>query len=127
MFMYLDKIIDSLSFKLSFLNRSNSPSTKQTSRLGDNIGRDKNIYINNPPQKSFVEVRYAWTVQGEPQENDKIIAYEFDLSLLNKSEEIIKDLWVNFDSSGFNLEVEQTKHTNYFEGEQGDRESNYKA
>ncbi len=118
MLSVFQKIIDTLSLSISFLNRVDSSSLKfkQKTKVGDNIAGNKYINYQTEPQKEFIEVVYAWSTHEIHQENHKIMAYEFDLTLLNKGEEIIKDLWVNFSSSGFNLEIERTNHTDLFEG-----------
>lgn len=117
MFNFIEKIIDKLSFKFNFLNRTNSPSSKQKqiNTDGDNIGRDKIIY-NNESKLQTASVIYCWGTNEQQQENHEILKYEFDLMLQNKSDELLKNMWVNFSSSGFNLVLESTKHTNLFEG-----------
>src|SRR3989338_6868835 len=112
MFSIFGKIIDTLRLGLRF-NWVNSPSSKLKliTKRGDNIGRDKNVYLPSGPGREFVEVVYSWSVPEQHQENQEIIVYEFSLTLLNKGEQIIKDLWVNFSTSGFNLEIEETQQT----------------
>lgn len=111
MFSFLNKIAD--KFSLHLFNRVNSPSYKTSSV--DNVNGDKHVHIYSDKSSAnddrLSEVICAWVVPETHQENHKIISYEFQPALQNKSDEIIKDLWVNFSSSGFNLEVEQTKHT----------------
>src|SRR3989344_7283646 len=104
MFSVFEKLIDKFSPRLDFLSRIGSPSfkLKQANKNGDNVAGDKNIYIQSHAASSLAEVGYAWA-GSEVQEDDQTITYEFELRLLNKSEQIIKDLWINFSSSGFNL------------------------
>lgn len=116
MISLIEKLIDKLS--LSFLNRTNSPSIKSVQKnvSGDNVAGDKHVHYGSESEKKLLNVVCAWSIPEQHQENYKIIVYEFNPTLLNKSDEIIKDLWINFSSSGFNLEIETTKHTNLFEG-----------
>jgi len=117
MFSFIKKFIDKLVLKVNFLNRENSPSLKQTNKNGDNIGRDKNIiYITNSLQNKAVVI-CAWSIETKNiQKNEEFLTYEFTPALQNKSENIIKDFWLNFSSSGFNLKLETTTQTKLFEG-----------
>ncbi|PIR83854.1 hypothetical protein COU18_02120 [Candidatus Kaiserbacteria bacterium CG10_big_fil_rev_8_21_14_0_10_51_14] len=120
MFSIFGKIFEKLNLRLNIFNRSNSPSLKfkQTNKGdGDNVAGDKYVYNNqNPSNNSFAEVVWAWSIPETHQENHKIIEYEFGPTLLNKSDQIVKDLYINFSSSGFNLNVEGTPQLNVFEG-----------
>jgi hypothetical protein len=59
----------------------------------------------------------AWRIYSEiPVENDDYIEYRFGPILQNKNNEIIKDLWINFSSSGFDLHLEETPQTILFKG-----------
>ncbi len=53
----------------------------------------------------------VWLIPEKFEENEKILVYEFTPTLQNKGETIIKDFWINFSSSGFNLEIEKAQHT----------------
>ena len=121
MFSLLQKLIGSLIVRFNFFNRSHSTSyqQKQSNSVGDNIGRDKitNVYVADVGEKMKTgSLIYLWGTDGQSQENQKILAYEFDFVLQNKGGEILKDIWVNFSSSGFNLELERTKQTQFFKG-----------
>jgi len=50
------------------------------------------------------------------EENGEFIQYKFAPRFQNKTDEIIKDFWVNFSSSGFNLQILPTAQIFLFEG-----------
>jgi len=121
MFAFLQQILDKLNFSFNFLNRKNSPSKriKQANVEGDNVGRDKITHHYHTKEGSKVKpspIIICWSTSGKYIENDKSLIYEFDLLLQNKGEEILRDLWVNFSSSGFKLELQQTQQTQLFQG-----------
>jgi len=53
------------------------------------------------------ELLYLWGAGGY-EENDQILSYNFKLVLQNKGVGILRDVWINFSSSGFDLELYQT-------------------
>lgn len=56
-----------------------------------------------------------WCILSE-KEDDAYIEYKFAPRLQNKTDEIIKDLWINFSSSGFDLTIDKTAQTILFDG-----------
>ncbi|KUK66646.1 MAG: hypothetical protein XD85_0059 [Parcubacteria bacterium 34_609] len=56
-----------------------------------------------------------WQIISE-KENDKYIEYKFAPRLQNKTDEIIKNLWINFASSGFDVAIDRTAQTILFDG-----------
>lgn len=101
---------------LNFLKRRSPKSQSNTTHNGDIVGRDKYVYPQIESTKKTAEVICAWSIPERFQENDEILIYEFTPTLQNKGEEIINDFWINFSSSGFNLKIEKTPHTELFEG-----------
>lgn len=59
---------------------------------------------------------YHWSTFEKYQENEKIIIYRFTLNLQNKGVGILRDVWINFSSSGFNIDLEKTNQTDLFTG-----------
>ena len=114
MFSFVEKLIDKIILRWNFFNRKNSPS--QSNESGDNIGRDKNVFYASNQQTKKSIVICAWAIPEQHQENDKILVYEFTPTLQNKSENIISDFWINFSTSGFNLDIGVTEQTKLFEG-----------
>lgn len=49
-------------------------------------------------------------------ENSDYIEYKFGPIFQNKNDEIIKDFWINFSSSGFDLNLESTSQTTLLKG-----------
>lgn len=59
----------------------------------------------------------AWRVYSKiPIENEDYIEYKFGPILQNKNDEIIKDFWINFSTSGFDLHLEETPQTILLKG-----------
>lgn len=59
----------------------------------------------------------AWRVYSKiPTENNDYVEYKFGPIFQNKNDEIIKDFWVNFSSSGFDLHLEETPQTILLKG-----------
>lgn len=118
MFSILEKIVDKLSIKLGLFNRNNSSLFKQTrgDHAGDNVAGDKVVYNNTNQGAKDASLIYFWSTKEHCEENGEILECEFSLTLQNKSEEILRDIWVNFSSSGFKLQLVPTKQTILFEG-----------
>lgn len=59
----------------------------------------------------------AWRVYSKtPVDNDNFIEYKFGPILQNKNDEIIRDFWINFSTSGFDLHLEETPQIVLFKG-----------
>lgn len=67
-------------------------------------------------RQRLVSVICAWTILAQHAEDDDFIKYEFIPTFQNKSNQIIKDFWINFSTSGFDLEIEDTKQMVLFDG-----------
>lgn len=57
----------------------------------------------------------AWRVDAHT-ETDDFIEYKFGPSFHNKNDEIVKDFWINFSTSGFDLSLEATPQMIRFNG-----------
>jgi hypothetical protein len=51
-----------------------------------------------------------------PVDNDNYIEYKFGPIFQNKNDEIIRDFWINFSTSGFDLHLEETPQIVLFKG-----------
>ncbi|MEN9647260.1 MAG: hypothetical protein RLY57_64 [Candidatus Parcubacteria bacterium] len=59
----------------------------------------------------------AWRAYSKvPIENNSYIEYKFGPILQNKNNEIIRDFWINFSSSGFDLHLTETPQTTILKG-----------
>ena len=59
----------------------------------------------------------AWRVYPNTlNENSDYFEYKFGPIFQNKNDEIIKDFWINFSSSGFDMHLEETPQTILFKG-----------
>ena len=59
----------------------------------------------------------AWRIYSKISiENDDFVEYRFGPIFQNKNDEIIKDFWLNFSTSGFDLHLEETPQTFLFKG-----------
>lgn len=57
----------------------------------------------------------AW-VLFPGKEDDQFLEYKFAPRFQNKTDEIIKDFWINFASSGFQLYLTETSQSSLFDG-----------
>lgn len=76
-------------------------------------------WIRNEISKSkrSKKIICAWRVYSRiPTENDDYTEYKFGPIFQNKNDEIIKDFWINFSSSGFDLHLEETPQTILLKG-----------
>ena len=56
----------------------------------------------------------AWTLFPD-KENDEFFEYKFAPRFQNKTDEIIKDFWINFATSGFDLIINKTPQVSLFD------------
>ncbi len=81
------------------------------------VGFLKWIRIEMLKNKKSKRIICAWRVYPTTLiENDDYIEYKFGPIFQNKNDEIIKDFWINFSSSGFNLNLEETPQTILLKG-----------
>ncbi len=76
-------------------------------------------WIRNEISKSkrSKKIICAWRVYSKIlTENNDYFEYKFGPIFQNKNDEIIKDFWINFSSSGFDLHLEKTPQTILFKG-----------
>lgn len=57
----------------------------------------------------------AWELFPD-NESEEYVHYKFAPRFQNKTDTVIRDFWINFSSSGFNLEIIQTAQMSLFEG-----------
>ncbi|MBY0294146.1 hypothetical protein K2Q08_02330 [Patescibacteria group bacterium] len=57
----------------------------------------------------------AWELFPD-SESEEYLEYKFAPRFQNKTDEVIRDFWVNFSSSGFNLNILHTQQTSLFDG-----------
>lgn len=63
------------------------------------------------------ELVYLWqgTEHNSVEENEKILSYQFNFVLQNKGLAILRDIWANFSSSGFTVDLLQTNDSQSFD------------
>ncbi len=68
-------------------------------------------------RKRVNKIICAWRLHTDiPNVSNEFIEYKFGPSFQNKNDEIIRDFWINFSSSGFQMTAETTPHTARFDG-----------